>query len=121
VYALDAATGRLRWSYTTGWGVIRSSPAVAGRTVCVGGIDSKVHAPAAWVSVRLARAFRLRLARLARQVRSRRGASSCASAAGAAQSRRVEVSRTRNWAGWQRPRPGIAGVKQAAVPALRLP
>jgi len=46
MYALDAATGRLRWSYTTGWGVIRSSPAVAGRTVYVGSIDSKVHAPA---------------------------------------------------------------------------
>ena len=38
VYALDAATGRLRWAYTTA-GSVDSSPAVAGGTVYVGGVD----------------------------------------------------------------------------------
>ena len=35
VYALDAATGHVRWTYTTGGGV-DSSPAVAGGTVNIG-------------------------------------------------------------------------------------
>ena len=43
VYALDAATGRLRWSYTTG-GFTVSGPAVAGGTVYVGSNDHKVYA-----------------------------------------------------------------------------
>ena len=43
VYALDAATGHLRWAYTTG-GNVDSSPAVAGGTVYVGSGDHKVYA-----------------------------------------------------------------------------
>ena len=43
VYALDAATGQLRWSYTTGDEVV-SGPAVAGGTVYVGSDDDKVYA-----------------------------------------------------------------------------
>ena len=42
VYALDAATGHLRWTYTTGGAV--SGPAVAGGTVYVGSGDHKVYA-----------------------------------------------------------------------------
>jgi putative pyrroloquinoline-quinone binding quinoprotein len=42
VYALDAATGRLRWTYTAGDSV--SDPAVAGGTVYVGSLDFKVYA-----------------------------------------------------------------------------
>ena len=46
VYALNAATGHARWSYTTGnW--VKSSPAVAGGTVYVGSDDGKVYAPSA--------------------------------------------------------------------------
>jgi outer membrane protein assembly factor BamB len=41
VYALDASTGALRWSYTTGGGV-DSSPAVSGGFVYVGSWDDKV-------------------------------------------------------------------------------
>jgi hypothetical protein len=43
VYALDAMTGHLRWSYTTGNEVV-SSPAVSGGTVYVGSDDNKVYA-----------------------------------------------------------------------------
>ena len=43
VYALDAATGRPRWTYTTG-GAVTSGPAVAGGTVYVGSYDRKVYA-----------------------------------------------------------------------------
>jgi hypothetical protein len=43
VYALDAATGHPRWTYTTG-GQVTSGPAVAGGTVYVGGADGKVYA-----------------------------------------------------------------------------
>jgi outer membrane protein assembly factor BamB len=43
VYALDAATGRLRWSYTTGGGVY-ASPAVAGGIVYIGSDDGKLYA-----------------------------------------------------------------------------
>jgi serine/threonine-protein kinase len=43
VYALDAATGHLRWTYTTGKGVY-SSPVVAGGTVYAGSNDGKVYA-----------------------------------------------------------------------------
>ena len=43
MYALDAATGRLRWAYTTG-SCVRSSPAVTGGTVYFGGYDRKVYA-----------------------------------------------------------------------------
>ena len=42
VYALDAATGGLRWAYTAGDSV--SDPAVAGGTVYVGGHDGTVYA-----------------------------------------------------------------------------
>ena len=42
LYALDAATGRLRWTRTTA-GAVESSPAVAGGTVYVGS-DDKVYA-----------------------------------------------------------------------------
>jgi outer membrane protein assembly factor BamB len=43
VYALDAATGRLRWAFTTG-GSAYSRPAVAGGTVYVGSWDYQVYA-----------------------------------------------------------------------------
>jgi outer membrane protein assembly factor BamB len=43
VYALDATTGSLRWSYPTG-GPVYSGPAVAGGTVYVGSDDHKVYA-----------------------------------------------------------------------------
>jgi len=43
VYALDAATGRLRWAYTAA-DMVDSSPAVAGGTVYVGSEDDKVYA-----------------------------------------------------------------------------
>lgn len=43
IYAVDAATGVLQWSYRTG-GVVHASPAVAGGTVFVGSWDSKVYA-----------------------------------------------------------------------------
>ena len=43
VYALDVATGRLRWIYTTGI-MPDSGPAVAGGTVYVGSEDNKVYA-----------------------------------------------------------------------------
>jgi outer membrane protein assembly factor BamB len=43
VYALNAATGRLRWSYSTA-GAVESSPAVAGGTVYIGSFDHKVYA-----------------------------------------------------------------------------
>jgi eukaryotic-like serine/threonine-protein kinase len=43
VYALDAATGALRWSYTTG-GSVQSSPAVADGTVYIGSEDANVYA-----------------------------------------------------------------------------
>ena len=43
VYALNAATGALIWSYTTGdW--VASSPAVVGGVVYVGSGDGKVYA-----------------------------------------------------------------------------
>ena len=45
VYALDAATGRPRWTYTTG--DLVTSPTVAGGTVYVGSADHKVYALAA--------------------------------------------------------------------------
>jgi hypothetical protein len=43
VYALNAATGALKWSYTTG-GEVRSSPAVANGVVYVGSDDFNVYA-----------------------------------------------------------------------------
>jgi outer membrane protein assembly factor BamB len=43
VYALDAATGRLRWSYTTGGGVY-AGPAVTGGIVYIGSDDGKLYA-----------------------------------------------------------------------------
>jgi len=43
VYALDVATGRLRWIYITGI-MPDSGPAVAGGTVYVGSEDDKVYA-----------------------------------------------------------------------------
>jgi serine/threonine-protein kinase len=43
VYALDAATGHLRWAYTTG-SFVDSSPAVVGGTVYIGSQDSKLYA-----------------------------------------------------------------------------
>ncbi|HKJ01479.1 MAG TPA: PQQ-binding-like beta-propeller repeat protein [Longimicrobiales bacterium] len=43
VYAADAATGELRWSYATE-GRIRSSPAVANGVVYVGSMDGRLHA-----------------------------------------------------------------------------
>jgi len=46
VYALDAATGRRRWSFSTEkW--IESPPAVAGDLVYVGSTDGEVYAIAA--------------------------------------------------------------------------
>jgi outer membrane protein assembly factor BamB len=43
VYALDAATGRLRWTYTTGTGTLYS-PAVQGGTVYIGSTDHSLYA-----------------------------------------------------------------------------
>jgi outer membrane protein assembly factor BamB len=43
VYALDTATGRLRWAYTTG-SHVDSSPAVAGGTVYAESDDGTVYA-----------------------------------------------------------------------------
>jgi outer membrane protein assembly factor BamB len=43
VYALDAASGKLAWSYRTG-GVIHSSPALAGPNIVVGSWDGAVYA-----------------------------------------------------------------------------
>ena len=43
VYALDAATGRPRWTYPTG-NTIESSPAVANGTVYVADINGTVYA-----------------------------------------------------------------------------
>jgi glucose dehydrogenase len=43
VYALDASTGHVRWTYTTG-GQPNASPAVAGGTVYIGIEDRKVYA-----------------------------------------------------------------------------
>lgn len=43
VYALDAATGALKWSYTTG-NFIDSSPAVADGVVYIGSGDQRVYA-----------------------------------------------------------------------------
>ena len=43
VYAVNAATGRLRWSYATGSGVY-AGPAVAGDTVYIGSDDDKLYA-----------------------------------------------------------------------------
>ena len=43
IYCLDASTGALVWSYTTGGGVV-SSPAVVGGVVYVGSTDGKVYA-----------------------------------------------------------------------------
>ena len=43
VYAIDAATGRLRWSYTTGGGVY-AAPAVAGGIVYIGSDDDTLYA-----------------------------------------------------------------------------
>ncbi len=44
VYALNGATGKMRWSFTTG-GMVRSSPAIGDDgTVYVGSVDSKVYA-----------------------------------------------------------------------------
>ena len=43
MYALDAATGRPRWTYTTG-GSVASGPAVADGTVYIGSDDHKVYA-----------------------------------------------------------------------------
>ena len=43
VYALDAKTGKLAWTYKTG-GVIHSSPALAGPNIVVGSWDGAVYA-----------------------------------------------------------------------------
>jgi serine/threonine-protein kinase len=43
VYALDAATGRPRWTYNTG-NEVTSSPAVDQGTLYIGGSDSVVYA-----------------------------------------------------------------------------
>ena len=43
VYALDAATGRLRWSFTTGDGIY-AGPAVSGGIVYIGSDDGKLYA-----------------------------------------------------------------------------
>ena len=43
VYAADAATGVLQWSFRTG-DVVHASPAVAGGTVYVGSFDSRLYA-----------------------------------------------------------------------------
>jgi outer membrane protein assembly factor BamB len=43
VYALEASTGALLWSYATG-GMVESSPAVANGVVYVGSDDGNVYA-----------------------------------------------------------------------------
>ena len=43
VYALNATTGKLLWTYTTG-NKVESSPAVAGNMVYVGNDDGYVYA-----------------------------------------------------------------------------
>lgn len=43
LYALDAVTGALKWSYTTG-SAIFSSPAVANGVVYIGSTDDNVYA-----------------------------------------------------------------------------
>lgn len=43
IYAVDAATGVLQWSFRTG-NVVHASPAVAGGTVFVGSWDSRIYA-----------------------------------------------------------------------------
>ncbi len=43
VYALDAATGQVRWSYPTG-NQIFSSPVVSGTIVYIGSEDGKLYA-----------------------------------------------------------------------------
>jgi outer membrane protein assembly factor BamB len=43
VYALDAVTGRVRWTRATG-GAIASGPAVAAGVVYVGSDDNKIYA-----------------------------------------------------------------------------
>jgi outer membrane protein assembly factor BamB len=43
LYALDAATGNLKWSYQTG-GEVASAPAVAGDLVFFGSYDHKIYA-----------------------------------------------------------------------------
>ena len=42
VYALDAATGHVRWTYTTG-SQVHSSPAVAGGAIYIGSEDYTVY------------------------------------------------------------------------------
>ena len=44
VYALDASTGDLIWSYETGDDGVFSSPAVSGGVVYVGSRDNRVYA-----------------------------------------------------------------------------
>ncbi len=44
VYALGAATGHLRWSYTAG-NAVTAALALSGRIVYVGSDDNKVYAP----------------------------------------------------------------------------
>ena len=43
VYALDAATGHVRWTYTTG-GWVTSSPVMVGGTVYIGSWDWTIYA-----------------------------------------------------------------------------
>lgn len=43
IYALEARTGRLIWTYRTG-GMVHSSPALAGRNIVVGSWDGAVYA-----------------------------------------------------------------------------
>jgi serine/threonine-protein kinase len=43
VYTLDAATGNLKWKYTTG-GQVFSSPAISGGVVYVGSGDNNLYA-----------------------------------------------------------------------------
>ncbi len=43
LYALDAVTGTLKWSYATG-GPIVSSPAIANGVVYIGSTDDNVYA-----------------------------------------------------------------------------
>ena len=52
MYALDAATGHLRWTYTTG-DTVDSSPAVEGGIVYIGSTDDTVYALKATQSLNL--------------------------------------------------------------------